>query len=213
MNIKKIILTGIAVSSFVKLYAGSTDIPPLSPVIPVAEEMKYKFFLDGSIGIGATDVNSYISNDPHFLSDSLDDSGLVLDVGIGYRFTPNWFVELSAQRTTLEYLNIDNFYGSINYQLSGSEFKPFVGFIAGYSNLKWDTAPLDNSNPSTEDENADGYFIGGSIGLEYEVSERVSVIAQYQYLSNQEEIITYINGEVMEHKNQQNFTVGVRYAF
>lgn len=192
--------------------AGDANIQPLSPVVPVVEEMKHKYFIDGNIGLAKVTVDSSV-NDTHFLSDALDDTGLILDVGIGYRITPNWFIEASAQHTSLDYLSITNWYGSVNYQFTGSDLNPYVGFVAGYSDLKWDTAPLDNSNSATEDKNANEYFVGGQIGLEYKVSERVSVNTLYQYLSNNEEIVTYVNGQELKHKDQNNFIIGVRYAF
>lgn len=210
---KKIaIATGVLSVFGYQLKAGSINITPLSPVAPVADEMAYSFFIDGNIGVGKVDVLSQIT-DTHFLSDSLDDSGLTLDVGIGYRIDPNWFVEVSVQNTSLDYLSVTNLYGSINYQFTGGDLKPYVGLVGGYSHIKWDTAPLDNSNTATEDKSANGYFVGGQIGLEYKISERISINTQYQYLSNQDEIVTFVNGQEMKHEDQNNFLIGVRYAF
>lgn len=211
---KKIsILTAILSIFGYQLKAGGVIVPPTSFSMSIVEEENTQnFFIDANIGLSSVNINSKIS-DAHFLSNALDDNGLLFDIGIGYRLNQNWFMEVSAQNTSLDYLSITNLYGSLNYQLTGDYLSPYIGLVVGHCDLKWARAPLDNSNYLLEDRNADEYFYGGQIGVEYEVSEKISINISYQHLLDKEKIVTWINGAELTHENQDNLMIGVRYAF
>ena len=194
-------------------YAGG-DITPIEPVTEeIVEDTSNNLFVYGAGGYATLDVTAYITPGADLKVGALDDKGVLYEVGIGYRFTENIFSTLSYQRTGLDFADIDNIYASVNYQFSDVLLKPYIGLIAGYSKLTWNTRPHVPHIVDDEDLESTYPTYGVQIGVEHMFTENWSVFAKYQYLKYDH--VMDIDKAVTNiyHNSGQNILLGARYAF
>lgn len=198
------------------IHAGGNFVPTAVPTaVPTVQIQDIKpqtssfVYIMGGVGKNNLESSKKASA---LTSGALDDSSKIYEIGAGYRFTDNIFATLAAQRNELEIADIDNLYGSLNYQLDYHGFKPYAGLVLGYSRLKWSKAP--DIVHVSKDLTSDGPVYGAHVGLQYKLGEHIALEGRYQYLQYDHNIDIYTPGhETIEHKNTQNLTLGVQYEF
>jgi len=200
-------------------YAGG-DIEPVEPIHTgmvseeIMEDSVHNIFVYAAGGYASLDVTTHLTAGADLKkSGPLDDKGSLYEAGLGYRFTENIFTTLSFQRTGLDFADIDNIYVSINYQLSDIILKPYIGLIAGYSTLTWNTRPHVPHAIGDEKLESTNDTYGVQVGLEHMFSEHWSLFAKYQYLKYDH--VMDIDRAVtnIKHNSGQNILLGARYAF
>lgn len=116
-------------------------------------------------------------------------SGISYNVNGGYVFKSNFAFEIGYLRFDATDLLFDNLYGAINYRFNdyklgvNNDYVAYIGFIAGYSSLKWFHSPI--PPPPDEDSshnNSTSYLFGTKTGLIYNMFDTFSMFVGYQCL-------------------------------
>lgn len=190
---------------------GKAQVSEISEVVEISKESKY--FVSLGFGVSSMNldesINSLIRDNLH--TDALDEVGSIFELEIGYYFNDALFTSLSVQRTRLELADIDNFYASVNYQLSDVALKPYIGAFVGYSVLEWDAAPYPIVINS--DLSSDTLLYGIQSGAEIEVMGNWSLFGKYRFALHDH--VMNIRGETatIKHKSAHNALIGVKYDF
>jgi opacity protein-like surface antigen len=106
---------------------------------------------------------------------------------------------------------LNNYFASINYQFSDIFLKPYIGLLAGFSQLEWDEAPyrlLPDDKFTSEFS-----MYGVQAGVEYDFTENWSIIGKYQYVTHDHHMDILRGRNTIDHNSAQNFLLGGRYAF
>ncbi len=207
-----ILMLSIVISSF--CYAGGDLVQPVEPKIVIStqvEQFNDAFFVYVAGGAALLNVKDTPSELTPYTDGALDDQGIIGEIGLGYQYKPNFFMELAAQRTMLEIADIYNYYISMNYQLYNGDFKPYVGAILGYGQFEWSETPSEAY--INEDLNADGFIYGVQVGFKQKLSENLSLIAKYQFIKYEYVLNIRSNTSRIEHNYTQHLLAGVQYAF
>lgn len=206
-------VTGVLVALLSGCYAdGNID----APIESAMEEAKTiikdnDYFVYGAVGGTALDVESSLAVGATFTDGTFDDRGSMFELGAGYRFNNNVFSTISIQRTTLDIVDIDNYYASINYQFSDVTAKPYIGVLLGYSRLKW--SPRPHEMLINEKLISDDPMYGIQIGVEHTLRKDWSLFATYQ-LIKYDHLMDIQNGtNIIEHDGSKNLLLGVSYGF
>ncbi len=194
-------------------YAGGDFTQPVEQVIetPVQQTQDTSFFVYIAGGASFLDIDSALSPNATFTDGTLDDTGGVGELGVGYRCSKNIFATVAAQRTWLDIADIDNFYASINYQFSNVTAKPYIGAMVGYSQLTWSEDP--HVVVSNKDLISDGMIYGIQAGLEHDLTATWTLFAKYQFIKYDHSMDIRSSSSTIEHNYGQNIVTGVRYAF
>jgi len=177
----------------------------------VEEESVPLWFVYVAGGGSSYDVTSKLTSTDTFTPGTLDDSATLFEAGLGYYFMPNIFVTASYQRSTLDIVHLNNYFASISYQLSDIFLKPYIGILAGYSQLEWDKRPY---RWLPDEKFISGFAMYGvQAGVEYDITENLSVIGKYQYIKHSHSMDILRGRNIIDHNSAQNFLLGVRYAF
>ena len=73
------------------------------------------------------------------LSPPVDSDGLNIAIEAGYRFSKHFFATVSYQYLPTDDADIQHIFVSGNIQFSlAPEIRPFIGFVAGFSRMKWE---------------------------------------------------------------------------
>jgi len=219
---KKITLAvSVCMTLSIQAYAGG-DMVAVEPmmIMPMIEEdiVPNDWFVYIAGGVSTLDVTSSVSSTgrSNIFPDSLDDKGSLVELGLGYRVSENVFTTLAGQRTNLDFVTLDTVYASLNYQFVDVMLKPYIGVLAGYSKLHWDTRPHTphQINPFVEDLTSTAGVYGAQIGIEQTLNENWSLFGKYQYLKYNEHVMDIDEtATTIEHNSAQNILGGIRYAF
>lgn len=213
-------IAGILVALTLGCYAGGDMVTSVEPAIedvePAIEEVitavnDNDYFVYGAVGGAALDVESSLAADAAFTNGTFDDRGFLFELGAGYRFNENIFFTISAQRTELDIVNIDNYYASINYQFSDVIAKPYIGVLLGYSRLKW--SPRPHVMLSNEKLISDDPMYGIQVGAEHVFIEDWSLFAKYQFIQYDHSMDIRNSTNIIGHDDGQNLLLGVQYGF
>jgi len=198
---------------FLMLYSStvyaSGDFKRVSTSIKSVSSTNLFVYLAG--GASMLSIDSKLTPPDTFRAGSLDDKSSILELGVGYYINSEVFTTIALQYTPLDIVTIQNYYGSINYQLIDTPMRPYIGFILGYSTLQWNQKP----HPTLSNENLESKFFmyGIQFGLEYDVLEKIKLFAKYQYIKHDHVMDILVGRDTIEHKSAQNFLLGVRYVF
>ncbi len=205
---KTILAMSMAASSV--LFAGSAfiPVPTQAEVIPVVENEYNKFSVFAGAGLGSSNIN-----DGAVSFKDGDEDNTLLNVGVGYRLAERVFVEIEYISSDNDYTDSDFLLGSINYDFYKNEnLSLYVGALAGGQSLEWSKNPIVDSDPATEDKDADRFVYGGQIGISVGVAEDVFLYGKYQYITG-DNLHTDINTKTLKEEDQNNFILGVSYEF
>ncbi|VAY87986.1 hypothetical protein MNB_ARC-1_1258 [hydrothermal vent metagenome] len=141
-------------------------------------------------------------------------TGVGFDIGVGYRYNKNIFSTLNIQQIPLPIGSIGNYYVSTNYIYSDTKYRPYIGMTIGYSTLTFDKSPFANTiSVGQEELILNNLLYGIQLGLTKNIYDKMSLFAQYQYLTLNH--ILDINDGIAQtnYKSQQNLSLGIRYEF
>ncbi len=144
------------------------------------------FYATGSFGFNqANDIDVDVINGTDYTIEP--DSGVALDLGVGYDFGDNFRVEATWDRMaspggnrtdTGNYDNdttVDSYLASLYYDFdSSSKWSPFVGLSVGST-----TASIGGVTGDNEDTS---FSYGVQAGVSYEASEEIDVFGKISYL-------------------------------
>ena len=198
------------------LYAGILSISTLScqaggglNLFAGIDKSKLSVFVAG--GVNKLDVNTSLAPNTTLTDGAIDDSGKVFEFGVGFKHSKRIFSTVAVQRNSLDIADIDNIYGSINYQFPMKKAQPFIGALVGYSQLDWSKRP----HPVFINEKlkSKSFIYGLQAGIEKEVSKNYSIFMKYQYIKYDHNIEILNNTSNIEHNSGQNLLLGLRYTF
>lgn len=142
-------------------------------------------------------------------------SGLTYSLEGGYTFKNGISLAGGYMRVDTSDLVFDNIYGVVNYRFDDFyNFVPYVGVLGGYSNLTWDTDPIEN--PSQESNNDSSSFIAGTqIGASYDGFEYISLYSTYQclFMGHTTYLSDGTNDSKLQHKTIHSLQMGVQFNF
>jgi len=209
MKIGQRLISSLALASTIA-YAGGVAPMSVVEVVPVVEE---NFFIYGAGGASAADVKDSITQGVILMPKVLGEDGTIGEVGIGYRYTENIFVTGFAQAVYLDEIDILNFDASINYRFSDLPIMPYVGLVAGYSQLTWKDVPVDTTGKQVETKlDADHSTFGLQAGAEFEMTDNFTLFGKYQVMTH-DHLMEIFDTSTIEHVNIQSLQGGVRYEF
>ena len=198
------------------LQAGGDFVTPSEPYVDmpiVTEEVEdilhFGVFMSG--GMSFVNVEATPSGASNYNDGALDDNGGVLDFGFKYRFNKSIFSTVNYQITFLDMAKIYNFYATLNWQFSDSDFAPYVGVLYGGSRLTWSEDP--NQVLIDKDLTSESPMYGMQIGLRKGLKENVAATARYQLLKYDHELDIQAGRKNIKHTMGQNVMVGVEYEF
>ncbi len=172
------------------------------------EVFNIMFFVQ--FGAGLSKIYPKTDLPKRFLEDKLDDTGIALDIAVGVE-SKSFFATANYGYMTYDNIKMDNLYGTINYKFNNNDISPYIGLMAGQGNFKWDKTPLANSRDeklSTE-SSVSGLQIGANKLLTKNLYLNLNLQhIRYDYTTNINDGEFYI-----EHKTQNNLTIGVKYVF
>ena len=166
----------------------------------------------GALGLSQIGVDSSVS-DAELSSSALDNSGLFYTLGLGriYKINnKNIFATVNLLKTSLDTLEITNFFLSGNYIFDNKRYRPYLGVLLGYSTLKWGNSPVLNTISSNLTANS--LLYGFQAGVSKKVKENLSIFLQHQLMFLNASLDVN-NEESIKYKSQNNFLVGVKYEF
>ena len=170
------------------------------------------FFIGAAVGPTEIDIDQENYNGNLQLSPPLDSDGLNLNLEAGYRFSEQFFTTVSYQYLSTDDADIQHLFASVNIQFSlAPEIKPFIGFVAGFSRMKWERT---FNAIYSENEGNSGLY-GLQAGFEILTDGPISILCTYQYLITDLETELYLipNVSRLTHQNFQNLLFGIRYSF
>jgi len=202
--IKRILIIMVFILFSLKSYAGGG-------VGGLAVDFNKKLFIHTAIGGSSLDIDSNLAANNTFIPGALDKSGRSFEVGLGYKHSDKIFSTLTFQRNQLDIADIDNIYGSVNYQFSPNNFNIFVGGLAGYSRLKWSEPP--STVNFNQDLKSGSFMYGLQFGVEKEINQKVSILLKYQFIKHDHRMEILNNTSDIEHRSENNILLGLRYNF
>ena len=144
------------------------------------------FYATGSFGFNqANDIDVDVISGTDYTIEP--DSGVALDLGVGYDFGDNFRLEATWDRMisnegnrtdTGKYDNdttVDSYLASLYYDFNtNSKWSPFVGLSIGSTTASFGGV--------TADEQASSFSYGVQAGVSYEASEEIDVFGKISYL-------------------------------
>lgn len=180
---------------------------PIQQIEIIEDKMFYAYIMGGTSFSSIKDKNELVT----FNNGALDDQGSIIDIGFGYNLSDDIFLEFSYQRETFDKNDINNFYASANYIYIKNLYRPYLGVLAGYSKLKW------NSNPSmilySFENTSESFLFGLQTGIEFPISEAVSVMAKYQFMKYEHVLDVRDIKSAISNDCTNNFLGGIKYEF
>ncbi len=176
-----------------------------------AEEKGFYIGLEAGysiVGITRNDTNGGVP-----LNFGLKDSGISYGAEMGYYFNNNVFISINYQKTDLKDVTSNNMFTTLNYQLDEiNSLYPYIGVIAGYNTITWETSPIDYA---TGNSSASSLLGGLQIGSDISFYDGVSFSIFYRYLmiSNTTNIEVGAGKSSIEYTSEQNLNVGIKYNF
>ena len=212
MNIKHSLIALYALASSLA-YAGGVAPMSVVEVVPETAIAEENFFVYVSGGTATADVKDAITSGVTLMPKVLGTDSTIGEVGIGYRYTENIFVTGFAQAVYLDEIDILNFDASINYRFSDLPIMPYVGLVAGYSQLTWKDVPVDTTGKQVETKlDADHSTFGLQAGAEFEMTDNFTLFGKYQVMTH-DHLMEIFDTSTIEHVNIQSLQGGVRYEF
>ncbi|VAY87703.1 hypothetical protein MNB_ARC-1_331 [hydrothermal vent metagenome] len=169
------------------------------------------YYIFVSTGLSAINIKANI--DKNLLTkNALNTSGKDVDFGLGYKHDKNLFTAINAQKTFLENDDsIISYYVNTNLMYNGTSYQPYIGLLAGYSQLAWNTSAIKNASKQTLKKGS--LLYGAQLGMVKRITPSLGLFAQYQ-LMNFDHNLSINNGKSsINYASQTNFTFGLRYEF
>ena len=212
MKIKQSLIALYALASSLA-YAGGVAPMSVVEVVPDTAIAEENFFVYVGGGTATTDVQDAISKGVTLMPKVLGTDATIGEIGIGYRYTENIFVTGFVQAVYLDEVDILNFDASINYRFSDLPIMPYIGLVAGYSQLTWQDVPVDTTGKQVETKlDSDHESFGAQVGAEFEMNENFTLFGKYQFMTHTH-LMDIFEESTIEHTNVQSLQGGIRYEF
>ena len=212
MKIRHSLITLYALASSL-VYAGGVAPMSVVEVVPETAIAEENFFIYAAGGTSTADVKDAISSGVILKPKMLGTDSTIGEVGIGYRYTENIFVTGFAQAVYLDEVDLLNFDASINYRFADFPIMPYVGLVAGYTQLTWQDVPVDTTGKQVETKlDADHATFGVQAGAEFEMTDNFTLFGKYQIMTH-DHLMEIFDTSTIEHVNIQSLQGGVRYEF
>lgn len=170
-----------------------------------------KSFIFGAVGSSDVNIDASLAPNTTLTTNALDSSAAAFEIGVGYEFNKKYFATLAVQKNKLGIADINNIYGSVNYQFSKKGIQPFMGVLAGYSQLDWSKRP--HVVFINEDLTSNSFIYGLQAGVEKKLGTKLSLFAKYQYLKYDHTMEIVNNTSNINHNSGQSLLLGLRYFF
>ena len=186
----------------------------------IPDESTSKKYSDSSagllFGLGLGYASSPATTDGTVTFNEQKSSGLNYLLYTGYNFENYFTLLFNYMNLTTSDLEFSNIYTSLNYRITAFEsFVPYIGLSVGYSSLKWNTNPIEQSTPSSDNDSANIMY-GAQLGFNYMLSKSFSIKVESSYLLlNHATTITQDteNTLKLEHKNMISILTALQYNF
>ena len=181
--------------------------------ISVQSKKDKGFYIGLAAGLSMIDVQQS-GSEPVILK--LEDSGINYSPEMGYYFNNNVFISINYQNTDLEDVSLSSAFATLNYQLDEIySISPYIGAIVGYSTRTWEKNPV--TTILSEIDTTSSLLGGLQVGSEISLYDGLSLYLYYRYLIMDTTTIIYdiTPGEkkIIEHGNEQNLNMGIKYNF
>lgn|GEM_PF-4426997 len=169
---------------------------------------KPDYFVQFSGGLSKVDVKTDIEK--RLLKKDLDDTGAALDIAVGAQIK-NFFATVNYGFMAYDNINMKNIYTTINYKFDNKSVSPYIGLLVGYGSLKWLESPLTISRNEKLSSNSN--MVGLQIGINTKLTEKWHFNINYQYIKYDYTMDINDAQYYIDHKTQNNFTIGIKYIF
>jgi len=111
------------------------------------------------------------------LANDLKEDGYNFEIGAGYFLTKEVALSLNYQRVLQDSTYENNTYLSAEYAfVNSSEFTPYLGVNAGYSQLNYSKEPM---NTTDNDYISGSWLVGATLGVSYTLTKNIDFIGEY----------------------------------
>ncbi len=190
--------------------------PKQESLKPCAKEKKDTGFVAGlSVGYGNA-PSSHVLESGSVIVKEPSASGQNYSLYGGYDFANGVTLLANYMYLNTNDLEFSNYLGSLNYRFEHlGAFVPYIGCSLGYSSLKWNTSPIANASPSSNNDSA-GIAYGTQIGLLYKLFQNISLKVDYSYLflNHTTNITQGTTGRSkLQHNTLDSILIGLEYTF
>jgi hypothetical protein len=184
----------------------------ISSVNIQANDIKNRFFISFLAGYSKLKVTNNKDFSKYTMdSKALDNDGFVSDICFGYRYDKNIFFTTNIQQTQLDKVSIENYYISANYRYDDIKYNPSIGFLIGYSQLRWGQTPIKETISS--DLKLGGTLYGLQAGASKKLKDNLFLVAKYQFIYLDHDLKIDYGIATIDHKYQNNLSIGIKYEF
>jgi len=181
----------------------------------ISTKNRTKYSLSLALGYASAPSTHTIIDGSVDISEPKSDAFSLLLNGV-YDISETFIVSANYMRFDSSDLVFDNIYASLGYKFKKfGNFSPHFGLLLGLSALKWDTSPLEQASPNSNND-SETYIYGSEIGLTYNGYEHFSPFIHYHcmfmgHVTNLKQDTT--NTSKLEHKTLHTILFGVAYNF
>jgi len=169
------------------------------------------------LGIGYGEApSSHIIQEGSVTINEPENAGISYTLYGGYDFENSFSILLNYMYLDATDLEFHNIYTSLLYRFEKFEtLVPYFGASVGYSSLKWNTSPIEEASPSSNNNSADIMY-GTEVGFNYTLTQTIALKLNYNCLflnhtTNIEQSST--NRSKLEHNTLHSITTSIQYNF
>ncbi|UTJ06115.1 outer membrane protein [Arcobacter roscoffensis] len=171
--------------------------------------------LFASIQYGFTHINNDKKDTAGTVSliEEQDSSSESVNLEFGYEYSKNIDLSVNYQLVSSDDVDLNNIYLQSKYKFENKNFTPYVGAILGYSELKWNKAPINTLNNDTK---SSSYIVGANAGILYPMSNSTDLVLNYTlaYMGHKAELsTTSTNNADLKHDLLNTVSFGIRFNF
>lgn len=173
---------------------------------------KDKYFLGVSFNLNHLNVKKNDIYGQIDLTKELEDKKNSYTINVGRVFNNKYLVSYNYEYLDLNEIDLESHYISLDYKFD-TYLTPYVGLSLGYSSLKWNIDPLNNSE--IKDTKASSFMYGVQSGIIYPLTDNLNFIGNISYkrfdLKTKLKSLPAVSEIV--HKNKSSLGFGIRYNF
>lgn len=172
-----------------------------------------KYFVGLSAGTSTVGISENTLAGTLPLDISLQKGGGTFGGEAGYNLDESFFTTLNYQQTNLTNIRFHDIFTSLNYKFYDENgFSPYVGALVDLNIKRWKHRPLSTLDTTDKDHQL---AVGFQMGGDYYLGNDISVFALYRYihLNYKTTITDSTNTKEIQHNNEQNFNIGLKYSF
>ena len=180
-----------------------------------SQQEENPFFIKLSLGNCSTLPHHSIEEGSVIIEEPKD-SGMSYTAEAGKIFDNGFSLSLGYMRFNTDDLVFNNIYARVNYTFAKQYvFSPYFGVLAGTSDLKWNSDPIENMS-SDSSIDSDSLFMGTQVGVVYNSFDKISYSLGYQciFMNQTTNIeVDSTNKSSLKYDTIRSLQLGVRYKF